>query len=173
MRLIGIIPTLIKLLSIKYNLLKALSLMGLAWFYILMIRITLQYIPIGSDVAFLGIKQTEVTQVPGYLPIFYTHVCTAIFVLLAGFTQFNQGILKNRKRLHRIGGYFYLIVVLLFAAPSGIFIGFHANGGPFAIVSFVLLGVFWFFYTAYGGYLPSKENTNFTGIICTGVMPLQ
>ena len=124
-----------------------LLLLFFVYFFILMLQITLSYIPFGSDVAFLQIKQTEVSSIKSYLPIFYVHVYSAIFVLLAGITQFNSKIQTSCKRLHKVSGYFYSGVVLFLAAPSGIFIGCFANGGLIAKISFVLLGALWFYFT--------------------------
>ncbi|RZJ78970.1 MAG: DUF2306 domain-containing protein [Flavobacterium sp.] len=112
-----------------------------------MLQITLKYIPLNADVAFLQIKQTEVTSIKSYLPIFYIHVYSAIFVLLAGFTQFNNWILRKYKTLHKRLGYLYVGFVLLLAAPSGIYIGYFANGGLIAKTSFILLGILWFWFT--------------------------
>ncbi len=116
-------------------------------FFYLMMRITVQYIPFDADVAFLRIKQTEVKSLREYLPIFYVHVYSSIFVLLAGFTQFSPKILKRFPKIHRFNGRLYVYVVLLLSAPSGIYIGFHANGGLAAQISFVLLGMLWFWFT--------------------------
>lgn len=118
-----------------------------AYFFILMLQITLRYIPASSEIAFLQIKQTEVSTIKPYLPIFYIHVYSAIFVLFAGFTQFNSKIQSAYKNIHRVLGYFYVGVVLLLAAPSGIFIGCFANGGIISKISFVLLGILWFYFT--------------------------
>lgn len=112
-----------------------------------MLEITLKYIPIGSDIAFLQIKQEEVSAVNYYLPIFYTHVFSAIFSLLAGFTQFNSKILARYPKLHKYCGYIYVVVVLALASPSGIFIGYYANGGLIAEISFIILGILWFSFT--------------------------
>lgn len=122
-------------------------LLFLAYFFVLMLQITLKYIPLNADVAFLQIKQTEVTSIKSYLPIFYIHVYSAIFVLLAGFTQFNNWILRSYKTLHKRLGYLYVGFVLLLAAPSGIYIGYFANGGLIAKTSFILLGILWFWFT--------------------------
>ena len=112
-----------------------------------MIQLTLQYIPFNSDVAFLRIKQTEINTIKPYLTIFYIHVYGSIFVLLAGLTQFSSYILKEHKPIHRILGYTYVVIVLLLAAPSGIFMGFFANGVWHTKVSFILLGALWFWFT--------------------------
>ena len=118
-----------------------------AYFFVLMLQITLKYLPFSREVAFLQIKQTEVLEVKAYLPIFYTHVYSAVFVLLAGFTQFNSKILAKYPKIHRWLGYLYVGFVLILAAPSGIFIGWFANGGLTAKTSFIILGVLWFWFT--------------------------
>ncbi|MDQ7949624.1 MAG: DUF2306 domain-containing protein [Pedobacter sp.] len=132
---------------------RKLSYFRLAWlifygfFFFLMLELTLKYIPFSNTVSFLAIKQTEVTTVRSYLPIFYLHVYTAIFCLLAGFTQFSSSLLANYKKVHRAIGYIYVISVVCLSAPSGIFMGYHANGGVFSKISFVLLGILWIFFT--------------------------
>lgn len=118
-----------------------------SFFFVLMAQLTLRYIPLSKTVAFLQIKQTEVSHVKPYLPIFYVHVYTAIFCLLAGFTQFNNKILGNYKKLHRAIGYVYVLVVIFFAGPSGVYMGWYANGGWTAKISFILLGLLWIFFT--------------------------
>ncbi len=119
----------------------------LAYFFVLMGIITLQYVPFNPDIAFLQIKQTEVQHVPGYLTVFYIHVYSSMFVLLAGFSQFNNSLLRKLPHIHRFLGYIYVSVVLILSAPSGIFMGFHANGGIIAICSFMILGTLWFLFT--------------------------
>jgi len=113
----------------------------------LMIKLTIQYIPISSDVAFLRIKQSIVTAVPFYLTVFYIHVYSSIFVISAGFTQFSNYLLRNKTVIHRYVGIIYAYTVLLLAAPSGITIGFYANGSWLTKISFILLGVLWFSFT--------------------------
>lgn len=122
-----------------------------------MLQITLKYSSFGSDVAFLQIKQTEVTEVPFYLVIFYIHVCSSIFALLAGFTQFNNDIIKKNTSVHRNIGKLYILIILFFAAPSGMFIGLFANGGISSKVAFVLLAILWI-YTTYKGFISIKNK---------------
>lgn len=117
------------------------------FFFLLMLQITLRYLPFSGDAAFLQIKQTEVRNIPLYLQLFYVHVYSSIFVLIAGFTQFNTFLLKNFRQLHRWLGYLYVVVVLFLSAPSGLFIGLFANGGITAKIAFVTLAVLWFSFT--------------------------
>ncbi len=118
-----------------------------AVFFMLMLDITLQYIPYNSNVAFLQIKQSEVLAIPNYLFFFYLHVYTAIFCLLAGFTQFNSYLLNHFKKIHIYIGRLYVLVVLTAAAPSGFFIGYYANGGFYTKSAFFMLALLWFYYT--------------------------
>lgn len=119
----------------------------LAYSAVLMLGITLDYIPWHTDGAFLAIKQTEVTHYTYYLPIFYTHVLTSIFVLLAGSTQFSQWLLRRYPRWHRSMGYVYVLLILCFAAPSGLVMGYHANGNIISQCSFMVLAVLWWIFT--------------------------
>lgn len=116
------------------------------YFFWLMLRLTLEYIPARSDVSFLMIKQTEVAMRAEYLPIFYTHVYTSILVLLSSFIA----ILRRNfsiAGLHKTAGRICIILILFFSAPSGIYMGVFANGGFWSQFSFVILGILWWIST--------------------------
>jgi len=130
------------------------------YFFYLMLNITQRYIPFHSDIAFLQIKQKEVHSIPGYLTFFYLHVYSSIFALLAGFTQFNHTIQEKYPKIHKRMGILYVYVVLFLSAPSGIFIGFYANGGLTAKISFIILGILWFAFTIKGILLIRTKNIN-------------
>lgn len=134
---------------------KAIVAITFIYFFGLMLKITLDYIPISSNVSFLMIKQTEVTSRPEYLPIFYVHVYSSIFALMAGFIAVFFD--KNLKYLHRFSGRIYVFVTLFLSSISGIYIGIFANGGLVAKVSFVLLGILWF-YTTYQSYTEIRKR---------------
>ncbi|WP_288448055.1 DUF2306 domain-containing protein [uncultured Chryseobacterium sp.] len=125
---------------------KILLILGFGYFFWLMLKITLEYIPFNPEVSFLMIKQTEVSDRPEYLSFFYTHVYTSIFVLLSGF----WAILRKDfgiKNFHRTMGKVYIFLILICAAPSGIYMGIFANGGILSKISFVILGFLWWFST--------------------------
>jgi len=148
------------MLSIKKNIpsiLKILLIIGFGYFFWLMLKITLEYVPLDPNVSFLMIKQTEVQDRPEYLWFFYTHVYTSIFVLLAGFLA----ILRKDFRLknfHINAGKIYIFLILLFAAPSGIYMGIFANGGFLSKISFVILGSLWWFSTFKAYQLARKKK---------------
>lgn len=137
-------------------LLKTLLIIGFGYFFWLMLKITLEYIPFNPNVSFLMIKQTEVQDRPEYLSFFYTHVYTSIFVLLSGFLA----ILRKDfgiKNFHKNMGKIYIFLILILAAPSGIYMGFFANGGFLSKISFVILGTLWWI-TTYKAYKAARQK---------------
>jgi len=146
---------------LRKNLKLSLSLLWticFVYFFILMLQLTWQYIPLQNDVAFLQIKQTEVNEIPLYILFFYIHVYTAIFVLLTGFFQFSAYILRKYPFIHRSTGKFYVVTILFLSAPSGLFIGLFANGGFYSKISFVTLSVLWFYFTLKGFLFIKDKN---------------
>jgi len=131
----------------KFDYLSIAWLLFFSFFFLLMLQITLRYIPFSAEASFLQIKQTEVDTLGPYLSIFYIHVYSAICCLIPGFTQFNSFILSKYKKLHKYMGYVYVLTVVFLAAPSGIYIGYYANGGWLAQLSFMLLGTLWLLFT--------------------------
>ncbi len=135
------------LLSIKSNSYFKYSILLLyAFFFYLMVKITLQYIPVKTDVAFLRIKQNYI-HLTFYRIAFFIHVFSAIFVLLAGFTQFSKKIRTKYPLAHKRMGWLYILVTLTLAGPSGFVIGLFANGGVSSCIAFCLLSVLWVLFT--------------------------
>ncbi|WP_223608442.1 DUF2306 domain-containing protein [Chryseobacterium sp. OSA05B] len=138
------------------SILKTLLIVGFGYFFWLMLKITLEYIPFNPNVSFLMIKQTEVQNRQEYLSFFYTHVYTSIFVLFSGFLA----ILRKDfgiKNFHRNIGKVYIFLILILASPSGIYMGFFANGGYLSKISFVILGTLWWFST-YKAYQSARKQ---------------
>lgn len=129
----------------------------LGYFSYLMILITLQYIPIDFNAAFLALKQEEIDQ-PYYQVAFFTHVYVSIVTLLIGFFQFSNTLRTNYPRIHRNIGKFYIGFVVFLAGPSGLVMGYHANGGIFSQISFCILSILWMFFTIMAYYYARKNN---------------
>lgn len=119
----------------------------LAYFSFLMLRITLQYIPVQTDVAFLQIKQSYI-GISAWFTCFYVHVYTSMFALMAGFTQFYGRWTRRYRSLHRSMGYIYIITVVVVSGPASLVMGWYANGGWSSRLGFLLLGLLWIFFTA-------------------------
>jgi hypothetical protein len=141
---------------IKY-IVRGILLLGLAFFSYLMIRLSYPYTALRGDVDFLRSKQ-GVYYLTYWRVSFYTHVFTSSLVLLAGFTQFNGWILRNRPRIHRTVGYVYVLIVLFVSGPAALVMGFYANGGLPARTSFVLLATLWITFTALAWWFAVRKR---------------
>jgi len=124
-----------------------LLLLMLAFFSALMLQITLQYIPIRTDAAFLQIKQEYIDIIPWRIA-FFVHVFSSMFVLIAGFTQFSQYLLSSYKKWHRIIGKIYVIDVLFVTGPASFIMALLANGGIPSRIAFTTLAILWVATTA-------------------------
>lgn len=131
----------------------------LCFFSFLMLRITLQYIPINLDVAFLQIKQDYINIIPWRIA-FFVHVFTSMFALLAGFTQFSKFILKKHKKIHRTIGKLYVFTILIFTGPAGFIMALFANGGITSRLAFLTLDILWLFFTFKAFQLALKKDFN-------------
>jgi len=123
-----------------------LILLTLAFFTLLMARITAEYIPYDTDVGFLRIKQDYIS-IDHWRIAFFTHVYASMWVLLAGFTQFSSNIQSFYPRVHRALGYVYVTNVLLITGPAALIMSIYANGGPTSKIAFGLLAIGWITFT--------------------------
>jgi uncharacterized membrane protein len=126
-----------------------LLLLLLAFFSALMLQITLKYIPIRTDAAFLQIKQEYIDIIPWRIA-FFVHVFSSMFVLVAGFTQFSAYLLKHYKKLHRVIGKIYVIDILFVSGPASFIMALLANGGIPSRIAFTTLAILWITTTAKG-----------------------
>lgn len=115
----------------------------------LMLLLSLPYTSFDRYVDFLRTKQL-VYHIRHWRISFYVHVFTSIIVLVAGLLQFSYYLLKKFPGLHRRSGKIYAIVILFFSGPAGLIMGFYANGGLPARISFVLLASLWLLTTFLG-----------------------
>ncbi len=137
--------------------LKFIFIAFLFFFTYLMYLITIQYIPIDDQAAFLFFKEEEI-ELPYYKIAFFSHVYSSIFVLFFGIFQFVQWIRNKAPKFHRFAGKIYIGFVLLLAAPSGFIMGIHGNGGIYSQISFCLLSTLWFYFTLIGFMQIKKRN---------------
>lgn len=133
-----------------------LLLAALAFFIYPMAQISMTYIPYNTDVGFLRIKQ-EYIAIDFWRIAFFIHVYSSLFVLMAGFTQFNKTILRKMPSLHKLLGKVYVFNILLITGPASLIMGFYANGGLYSRIGFVLLALLWLFFT-YKALLLAKKR---------------
>lgn len=127
---------LIPLLGISIILLFTLKMLQIVW----------PYTSWALDVDFLVTKQ-RVVHLLYYRLSFYAHIFSSLFVLVGGAVLFSKYILQRWPMLHRWTGRLYVGLVLLVSAPSGMVMAFHANAGPAAQASFLLLAPLWWWFT--------------------------
>lgn len=128
----------------------------LLYFCYLMLLITLQYIPVDLQAAFLSIKE-DVVGKRYYQIAFFAHVYSSMLVLLTGLIQFPVQIRKKSPALHRWSGRFYVAAILCIAGPGGLVMSIHANGGLPAQIAFLMLSVLWIVFT-YLGFATAKSG---------------
>ncbi len=119
---------------------------AMLFFIYLMLLITIQYIPINFNAAFLAVKQDEIKHLH-YQVAFFTHVYTSILVLIFGLFQFSKYLRKHFIKLHKTLGKLYVFIILFLASPSGFIMGYYGNGGLYSKISFCLLATLWFYFT--------------------------
>ena len=129
----------------------------LAFFLVLMIRITVPYFAFDDQTAFLRIKQWVINN-SVWKTAFYVHVITSCFSIIAGFTQFSKQIQRKNPALHRTMGKMYVVVVLLFSGPSGFIMALYANGGIVSQAAFTILSVLWMYCTFKAFDFARKRN---------------
>lgn len=112
----------------------------------LMILLSLPYTRFEQYVDFLYTKQL-VYHIHHWRISFYVHVFVSTVVLLAGLLQFSRHVLHRRVKVHRASGYAYAFTVIVLSGPSGLIMGYYANGGLYAKISFVLLAILWIAFT--------------------------
>lgn len=114
-----------------------------AW---LMLRLTIPYFSFDYEIDFLLTKQA-ILHVDVWRWAFYLHISTSLFVLAFGLVQFIKPVMRSYPRTHRVIGKIYVLLVLVFSAPTGLIMGFYANGGWPAKISFILISLLWWYFT--------------------------
>ena len=122
-----------------------------------MLLITIPYLSFDRDVDFLRTK-LHIIHLDHYRLAFYLHIFTSSFVLLIGAIQFSGFIMRRLKMLHKWAGRFYVFILLFVSAPSGLVMGYYANGGISVQVSFFLLTPLWMIFTGLAWYYARKRQ---------------
>ena len=113
---------------------------------LLMLQMIVDYAAFDTTTHFLKFKQDYI-HIPLWKVAFYTHVFSSILALAAGFTQFNDHLLRHHRRIHRIIGRIYACDILLVNFPAGMILAIYANGLLPSKTAFVILDCLWFTFT--------------------------
>ncbi|MHB1279480.1 MAG: DUF2306 domain-containing protein [Bacteroidia bacterium] len=121
----------------------------LVFFTWLMLDITLPFFSFRYDIGFLLSKQ-HVLYLDIWRYSFYIHISSSLPLLLIGTLQVIPPLRRKYPLLHRRLGRVYVFIVLFLSAPTGLIMGFYANGGIAAQASFMLLSLCWWLFTLIG-----------------------
>lgn len=129
---------------------------SISLFTLLMVRIVTPYLSWEWNVDFLMTKQ-NIIHLLHYRTAFYLHIFSSCFILFAGAFLFSKLVIKKFRQLHRWAGKIYVLLLLLISAPTGLIMGFYANGGWPAKISFLILCPLWW-YCTYKGYQKIRQK---------------
>lgn len=121
-----------------------------------MYQIVLPYTSGAWDVDFLLTKQM-IIHLDHYRFAFYGHIYSSLMVLLSGALLFSKQVLRLWPKIHRMTGKVYVGLVLGISAPTALVMGFYANGGWGAALSFIILAPLWW-YTSWMGYSTIRKK---------------
>ena len=141
----------------KFPLNSILWIFAISFFSYQMFQIIWPYTSWDWDVDFLQTKQL-IIHLNYYRFAFYTHIFTSLIVLACGAVLFSPFVLKRWSKLHRGAGKVYVLLLLFFSAPSGFVMGFYANGGWIAKISFLILTPLWWYFTWKGYQTVRQKN---------------
>jgi uncharacterized membrane protein len=122
----------------------------------IMLRITIPYFSVATDIGFLLSKQAILYSTV-WRWAFYTHISASAFVLLFGLIQFIRPVLQRQVAVHRLLGKIYVLLVLCVSAPSGLVMAIYANGGLLSKTSFAIISMLWWWFT-FKAYTAIKQR---------------
>ncbi|HEX6332644.1 MAG TPA: DUF2306 domain-containing protein [Flavisolibacter sp.] len=126
-------------------------------FSLLLIYNTLSYFSFSRDFSFI-LERQLLFEDGMYYTFFYVHIAAGVICIAASLVQFSSYILKRRKTIHVWSGKFYVLVVLLAGAPTGLYMAFFAKGSFYERALFLFMALFWFFTTWKGWSVIRKKQ---------------
>lgn len=106
---------------------------------ILIILTSVAYFPPTFEFGFLRGRESYFYS--WYAIVFYVHVISSPIALFLGIVQSIDWLRERHLKLHRFLGKAYVIVVIGFAAPSGLAMSIKAEGESLAVVGFATLAL--------------------------------
>lgn len=134
----------------KEPLFKILFQFGWFWLALLCVFLCLTtsvYLTFRDDINFLLAKPYELVHNHIWRTVFYVHITSGMVCILTGPFQFIPTFRKKFVAFHRNLGKAYVLSILAFAAPTGMYMAFFANGGFWSGAGFLMLSFFWWIST--------------------------
>lgn len=112
------------------------------YFALRLVGIALAYFSFEQDYHFLLAKQHLLGNWT-WLAFFYVHLFFGAVATLCGLPLFFSRLIAFRSSTHRLIGKIYILSILFFTAPTGLYLSFYAEGGLWATVGFLLMSLAW------------------------------
>ncbi len=137
------------------------SLKKTLWIIIVLLAILVGLIPLAyispdTESGFLELKDRALLQNMGWQIAFNAHIISGGIAIMIGWIQFNKNLVAKHLKWHRNIGKVYVVSALI-CGLSGIYVGFHAYGGPIAAAGFMSVGII-YFYTTLKAYLHIRKK---------------
>lgn len=143
------------------------------YFALRLAAIALSYFSFDMDYHFLKSKQD---MLENYLWVcfFFVHLLFGTVATLTGFPLFFKRLVPFRSIWHKQIGKLYIFSILLFTGPTGLYLAFSAEGGPWASLGFILMSLAWMFptYMAYYHIINKRVKKHYQWIIRSYCMTL-
>lgn len=122
-------------------------LFGLSWLMIITLAlclagISLAYFDFDTGKDFLAAKQDMLNNIV-WVVAFYLHLLAGAIATIAGIPLFFSKLIPFKSSTHKGLGKTYILAILLFGGPSGLYLSFFAEGGFWASIGFMLMSVIW------------------------------
>ena len=109
---------------------------------LLLVSIALPYFSFETDYDFLLAKQ-DMLQNTLWRIAFYVHLASGTISILIGLLLFMPRLVMPSSNLHKSLGKIYVVAILYFGAPTGLYLGFYAEAGMWASIGFVGMSLAW------------------------------
>ena len=131
--------------------------MPITIFSLLLVYNTIPYFSFSKDFSFIA-ERSVLFSNRFYNSAFYIHIFAGAICILTALIQFSRFILKRSTAIHRWSGKLYVLVVLLLAAPTGLYMSSFAKGSAWERSLFLFMALCWFITTLYGLTAIKKKN---------------
>lgn len=90
-----------------------------------------------------------------WVVFFYIHLFFGVVATLTGLLLFFPKLIGFQSKIHRQLGKIYVIAILFFTGPTGLYLSFFAEGGQWASLGFIMMSIAWMLPT----YIAFKKIT--------------
>lgn len=143
------------------------------YFALYLAGIALAYFSFDMDYHFLKSKQDMLDNTI-WLVFFYVHLFFGVTATLSGFPLFFKRLIHYRSYWHKQIGKLYIFSILFFTGPTGLYLAFSAEGGPWASIGFIGMSIAWMLptYLAYYHIINKRLKAHYKWVVRSYCMTL-